>query len=77
MLGGLEDYDEGDGQRQEEGGTMLVNGLELMGITVVALCGIIGVAVACGFIHARVKYNRFMKVFNADISKSRFEKLSN
>lgn len=56
---------------------MFVGSLGLFGATIAIMGGIVGLAILVGVIHSRVKYNRFMKVFNEDCAKSRFEKLPN
>jgi hypothetical protein len=54
---------------------MFAGSFSLFGITIAVMSGAIGLSILGGLIHAKIKHNRYMKIFNADCAKSRFEKL--
>ncbi len=53
----------------------MASALEFMGIVALIMLGIIGLGFVAAFVMAQVRYRRYMKVFNEDCGKGRFEKL--
>ena len=56
---------------------MLASSFTVFVLTMGTLVLLGGLGVVGGIIISEVRYNRFMKVFNADVDKSRFDKVPN